>query len=81
MVPGKDGTIRDACRYVRGAGGGLGGRDAGGVFTIVPYAKTVACYYEDYFTEVTFSKEICRDRSRIKTDFEAVFYFELCGPR
>jgi hypothetical protein len=35
VVPGKDGTIRDAGRYVRGAGG-LGGRDGGGVFTMIP---------------------------------------------
>ena len=28
VVPGKDGVTRDARRYVRGAGGGLGGRDA-----------------------------------------------------
>ena len=34
VVPGKDGTILDAGRYVRGAGG-LGGRDGGGVFTMV----------------------------------------------
>ncbi len=41
-MPGKDGTILDAGRYVRGAGG-LGGRDGGGVFTMVPWKRTVKC--------------------------------------
>ncbi len=44
VVPGKNRKIRDACGYVRGAGG-LGGRDGGGVFTITaivtPYATLV----------------------------------------
>ncbi len=40
MLPGKEEAIREAGRYVRGAGGGLGGRDEGGVLTIFSLAKT-----------------------------------------
>jgi hypothetical protein len=56
-VPGKDGVTRDARRYVRGAGGGLGGRGARGAFTIVPYAKTEIRYYKSYFVHNIFFYE------------------------
>ena len=81
-MPEKDGTTRDAGRYVRGSSGGLGGREAGGVFTIVPYEKTEVCYYKIKFVHNRYiRRKLLEIGSLFNTEIKAVFYFELCGPK